>query len=327
MNDIPVRLPQQPSRLIDRYRAFIRARNLAYSTEKTYVHWLLRFIRYTDKQHPKNLGSIEIQAFLSYLAVQRNNSVATQKTALNALIFFYVQFLGIDLAPLDFTRAKRQRRIPQVFSHQEAIAVIDALPSRFQLPARLMYGAGLRVSESIRLRVKDIDFDNNTIIVRSGKGGKDRSTLLPSSCIDLLYQQLDAVKNTHTFDIDSGYGAVYLPNALDKKYPRAAYSLAWQYVFPAHHLSIDPRSNIKRRHHILDRAIQRAVAKTINTLGIHKKASCHTFRHSFATQLLRNRYDLRTIQSLLGHSDVKTTEIYTHVLGTTGSGVQSPLDS
>lgn len=326
MNDLPPFIPDKPTRFVDQFRAFIRARNMTYSTEKTYVHWVLRFIRFHGRQHPSELGEREIEAFLSHLAVSRNNSPTTQKTALNALIFVYVQFLGRNLKPLDFRFGKHKRRIPQVFTHSEALAVIAAMDERYQLPAQLMYGAGLRVSECLRLRVKDIDFDNHCIIVRNGKGGKDRSALLPEVCEDSLKQQIAYVEKQHQADTLLGYGSVYMPHALSSKYPKAAFSLAWQYVFPANQFSIDPRSGAKQRHHVIDRTLQRAVARALKSLPIHKKASCHTFRHSFATQLRRQNYDIRTIQQLLGHSDVKTTEIYTHVIGKNASGVLSPLD-
>jgi integron integrase len=326
MNDIPPKIPPNPTRFVDQLRAFIRARNLAYSTEKTYIHWTLRFIRFHKRKHPQELGEAEIEAFLTHLAVNRSNSTTTQKTALNALMFVYIHFLGRDLKPLNFRFGKNKRRIPQVFSHDEALAVIAAMESRYQLPARLMYGAGLRVSECLRLRVKDVDFDNHRIIVRSAKGGKDRAALLPSICIGELKQQIAFVKKQHEADKLLGYGSVYLPNALSRKYPKAAFSLAWQYIFPANQYSVDPRSGTKQRHHIIDRTLQRAVARALGSLAIAKKASCHTFRHSFATQLLRQNYDIRTIQQLMGHSDVKTTEIYTHVIGKNASGVLSPLD-
>lgn len=292
--DIPPRLPEKPVKLMDQIRAFIRAKNLSYSTEKTYTLWIKRFIIFHNKRHPKDLGAKQVTEFLNYLAVSRHCSVSTQRTALNALIFLFNQFYQRDLKSVDFVRAKNNRKLPVVLSHDEALAVIAQLEGNAQLIATLMYGTGMRINEVLRLRVKDIDFTMQEIIVRHGKGGKDRVTLLP--------------------------------NALDKKYPRAAIEPAWQYVFPAKLLSIDPRSHKKRRHHMIDRSVQKHIKQAIHAAGIRKLANSHVFRHSFATRLLENGYDIRTIQKLLGHSDVATTEIYTHVVQKGGFGVRSPVD-
>lgn len=325
--DIPAPIPAKPTRFLDQLRSFIRSRNLAYKTEKTYVAWIKRYIRFNGLRHPSELGSVEVEAFLSHLAVHGNASVNTQRTALNALVFLYREFLGEKLEELDFKLAGKARRLPTVFSPTEVKAVIDNLTDEYQLLAKLMYGSGLRISESIRLRVKDIDFGMQQLIVRSGKGDKDRITLLPGSLIEPLRSQIRRTLRQHESDLEGGYGRVYLPNALEKKYPNAATEAAWQYVFPARELSVDPRSGVRRRHHMMDRTVQKAIKQAITAAGIRKKANSHVFRHSFATQLLEAGYDIRTIQKLLGHSDVRTTEIYTHVVRGGGFGVRSPVDS
>lgn len=325
--DIPPSLPARPVKLMDQLRAFIRAKNLSYSTEKTYVLWIKRYIYYHDKKHPKDLGAKHVSEFLNDLAVARHCSVSTQRTALNALIFLYNQFYRRDLKSVDFIRAKNKVRIPVVFSHEEALAIIDRLEGDAQLVALLIYGTGMRINEVLRLRVKDIDFSMQEIFIRNGKGSKDRVTLLPDSLIARLESQINCALAMHQRDLESGYGEVYLPNALSRKYPNAAKDPAWQYLFPARLMSLDPRSQLKRRHHVLDRTIQKHIRKAIVAVGVRKQANSHTFRHSFATRLLERGYDIRTIQKLLGHSDVKTTEIYTHVVKKGGFGVNSPIDN
>lgn len=330
--DVPPSLPAVPSRFIDRLRAFIRSRNLAYTTEKTYVHWVLRYIRFHGRKHPQTLSSSHVDAFLSDLAVHKNCSPATQKTALNALVFLYREFLDQPLEGLNFTHSRRPQRVPVVFSHEEALALISKLDGVNQLVARLIYGAGLRINETLRLRVKDVDFAMQQITVRAGKGNKDRTTLLPDSLVEPLRLQIDTALSLHQQDLANGYGEVYMPFALARKYPGQARSPGWQYVFPASKLSDDPRGRddsgraMRRRHHILDRNVQRAIAVAMRKAGIHKHGNSHTLRHSFATRLLEHGYDIRTIQKLLGHSDVKTTEIYTHVVKKGGFGVRSPVD-
>ena len=272
------------------------------------------------------MGAQEIEAFLNHLALNRNVTVNTQKTALNALAFLYKRFLGKNIDDLHFRNSSRKRRIPIVFSHKEASRVISYLPKQYQLIAKLMYGSGLRLNECLRLRVKDIDFEMNTINVINGKGGKDRITLLPEALIDLLEDQIKYVKRLHQFDMENGCGEVYLPNALEKKYPKAAVQLSWKFLFPSNNISTDPRSDKLRRHHIMDSTVQRQIKKAIILAGINKHCGSHTFRHSFATRLLEMKYDIRTIQELLGHSDVSTTEIYTHVVKHGGCGVKSPID-
>jgi len=326
MLDIPKPIPANPVKFLDRLRAYIRTQNLAYKTEKTYVQWVVHFIHFHGKRHPEEMGETEIQTFLNHLVINRNVAQNTQRTALNALIFLYKRFLKRELKELDIKYSKRKRRIPTVFSHQEALSVINNLSGVYQLSAKIMYGSGLRISECLRLRVKDIDFDMSTIIVKEGKGNKERRTLLPQSLIAPLKEQISYVNNLHDFDMANGHGAVYLPNALDKKYPKAASQLAWKYVFPAEKIALDPRSNVYRRHHIVEATVQRQVKKAIQQAKIEKHAGPHTFRHSFGTKLLENGYDLRTIQELMGHTDVKTTEIYTHVINRGGRGVISPID-
>lgn len=326
MNDIPVNIPTSPVKFIDRLRAFIRSQNLAYKTEQTYVQWVIRFIRFHNRRHPETMGEGEIRAFLNDLVVSRNVSQNTQKTALNALVFLYRRFLQRDLDDLQIKYARRERRIPVVFSHQEAVSVVSHLPKKYQLMANIMYGSGLRISECLRLRVMDVDFEMSTIIVREGKGGKDRRTLLPQSLVAPLRKQIQFVGNLALFDTANGHGEVYLPHALARKYPHAARQLKWKYLFPADKVALDPRSQRIRRHHITDSTVQRQVKIAIRKAKIQKRCGCHTFRHSFATRLLENGYDIRTIQELLGHSDVQTTEIYTHVLNRGGKGVVSPVD-
>lgn len=326
-DDIPVALPSTPTKLLDQIRHLIRSQNKAYKTEKTYIHWIKRFILFHDKRHPRLMGATEIELFLADLAVKRYASASTQKTALNALVFLYKQFLGYQLEDLNYQYASTPRNIPVVFSHNEATNVINLLNEPYKLKAQLMYGAGLRISECCRLRILDIDFEMNTIVVRKSKGNKDRTTLLPKLAFERLQEQVKLVELIHNRDISDGNGEVYLPNALSRKYPSAASELGWQYLFPAGSLSIDPRSHVLRRHHVMDRTVQKTVKRAIITAGINKKSGCHTFRHSFATRLLENGYDIRTIQQLLGHSDVKTTEIYTHVTKQGGLGVKSPVDS
>ncbi len=326
MDDIPIPLPAKPTRFIDRYRHFIRLQNKAYKTEKTYVQWAKRYIYFHNKRHPEEMGADEIEQFLDHLSTQGNVAKNTQKTALNALVFLYAKFLGIDLRDLKYQYASTPTRIPVVFSHSEAESVIANLNSPYSFMAQIMYGSGLRISECLRLRVNDIDFGMNVITVRRGKGDKDRVTLLPQKLITRFHQQITSVEFIHQRDMEDGVGEVYLPYALERKYPNAATDLGWQYLFPAQNLATDPRSGKKRRHHIMESSLQKAIKKAIIRSNIRKKSGSHTFRHSFATRLLENGYDIRTIQELLGHADVKTTEIYTHVVKHGGMGVRSPID-
>ena len=325
MDDIPKRIPDKPIRLIDQVRAEIRSRNLSYATERTYVHWMLRFIRFHGKRYPGELGASEVEAFLNDLSVRRHCSVNTQKTALNALVFLFREFFKRDIQ-LNYRPARSVIRVPVVFTHEEATSVIGNLPGIYQMIAQMMYGAGLRINECLRLRIKDIDFGMNHVVLRDTKGHKDRVSILPDLLKAKLKLQIDYVRSLHQIDLAEGMGEVFLPYAIGRKYPKAAASFAWQYCFPAKSVSIDPRSSVRRRHHILAQSVQRQIKQAIQRAGISKQASSHTFRHSFATRLLEAGYDLRTIQEYLGHADVKTTEIYTHVVKQLQRPVVSPID-
>ncbi|MDH5738084.1 MAG: integron integrase [Gammaproteobacteria bacterium] len=324
--DTPYPLPSKPVRFLDQVRFLMRSRNMAFSTEKTYIIWILRFIRFHKMKHPSVLHEPDIEAFLNHLAVNRYCSSNTQKVALNALVFLYREFLNKEVS-LRFRTARRQPRIPVVFTHQEALSVIGHMEGIARLVTQILYGSGLRINECLRLRVKDVDFSHHNLVIRDSKGHKDRVTVLPANLIRPLRHQIEFVKALHKKDLDEGFGRAYMPYALDRKYPSSALALAWQYCFPAAHRSIDPRSGEIRRHHIMDRTIQKRIKSAIHLADINKHASSHTFRHSFATRLLEAGYDLRTIQELLGHSDVSTTEIYTHVIKQNQKPVVSPLDS
>ncbi len=326
MDDIEIPLPANPTRFMDQFRTFIRLDGKTYATENTYVHWVKHFIRFHKRRHPREMGVQDVEAYLSYLALQCNVSPSTQKTALNAVAFMYNRFLRQPLEGLSFQYARKPQRTPTVFTHNEALEVIRLLPEPYRLMAQLMYGSGLRVSEAVRLRVKDVDFSMGYIVVRNGKGGKDRATVLPKSLIDPLMTQVEVVRNLRALDATRGIGSVYMPHQLEKKYPRAGISLAWQYLFAASELAVDPRAGVERRHHVNRSTLQKHVAGAVRRAGIHKQASCHTFRHSFATRLLQAKYDLKQIQVLMGHTDIRTTEVYLHVLDELGDKVQSPLD-
>lgn len=326
MEGVKVPIPAQPQKFLDQFRAFIRLDGKSYATENTYVYWVRQYILYHQKKHPSTLGVDEIKDYLSHLALKQNTSPNTQKTALNALMFMYNRFLKQPIESLDFSYAKKQVRTPVVFTHQEAMLVIKNMQMPYQLMAKLMYGSGLRISDVLRLRVKDIDFGMGYIIVRDGKGSKDRTTLLPKATIPDLKNQITVVKNLLETDRKNGVGPVYMPYQLEKKYPDAGRSLAWQYVFPSENISQDPRDTVMRRHHLYSTTLQGHVKKAIKAARINKLASCHTFRHSFATRLLQAKYDLKQIQTLMGHSDIRTTEIYLHVLDELGDKVKSPLD-
>lgn len=318
---------QKPPRLLDQVRDAIRRKHYSIRTEEAYVSWIRRFILFHNKRHPREMGAPEIEAFLTHLAVQRRVASSTQNQALAAILFLYREVLGMECDfPLNAVRAKRPQRLPTVLTHAEALRVLACLSGVHQLIAKLLYGSGLRLMECLRLRVQDLDFEQHVIIVRDGKGSKDRITVLPDSLVPLLKEHLQRVKLIHQQDLAAGYGAVYLPYALDTKYPNAPTEWTWQYVFPSDQLSADPRTGITRRHHIDPSAIQKAVRKAARLAGIDKHVTCHTFRHSFATHLLESGYDIRTVQELLGHKDVKTTMIYTHVLNRGGLAVRSPLD-
>ncbi len=326
MDDIPISIAAQPTRLLDQVRQRMREIGLAYSTEKTYLHWIRSFIRFHRRRHPRNMGAAEIDAFLSWLAVQRGVAPGTQAIALNALIFLYHRFFEHDIGQLTFTRARRKQRLPQVLSHDEAMSIISRIKPPIRLIVQLLYGSGLRQAECCSLRIKDIDLSMSELIVRQGKGGKDRRTVLPDTLRAALENQICMVEQLHETDSLAGLGEAYIPEALARKYPYAARETKWQYLFPARSPAPDPATGVIRRHHVHPSWVRKSVRKAVNASGIHKHITCHTFRHSFATRLLEKGYDLRTIQELLGHSDIATTEIYTHVLNKGGRGVVSPID-
>jgi integron integrase len=321
--------PAKPSekRLLDVVRDAIRTKHYSIRTEEAYVNWVRRFILFHGKRHPKDMGGPEIEAFLTHLAVEGHVSASTQNQALSALLFLYRAVLHQDIDhSIDAVRAKPSQHLPEVLTKEEARPVISQMSGIYQLQARLLYGSGLRLLECLRLRVKDLDFDRRAIIVRNTKGNEDRVTVLPDSVVEPLKEHLLRVKRLHQEDLARGGGAVCLPDALDRKYPNAAREWLWQYVFPSEQLSVDPRSGVTRRHHLDESGLQRAVRQAARAAGMEKRVTCHTFRHSFATHLLENHYDIRTVQELLGHKDVRTTMIYTHVLQRGGLAVRSPLD-
>lgn len=327
MDDIPVPIDSESKKFTPQLRLFIRQKGLSYSTEKTYLHWVISYIRFHKMKHPKEMGTSDIDAFLTYMAVERKVSPSTQRTALNALVFLYKKYLNIELEELQFSYAKSSKRIPVVLSHEEALSIIESISGNCNLMAKIMYGCGLRLMECCRLRIQDIDFSMNQIIVRESKGNKQRTTVLPETLIDLLIEQVASTKVTHDYDLARGYGRVYLPYALSRKYKNAETDFKWQYLFPASDVAKDPRDGSIKRHHIHESWVQKNVRKAVKESRILKRATSHTFRHSFATRLLEQGYDLRTIQELLGHSDISMTEIYTHVVKRGGRGVKSPIDN
>ncbi|MDY6912020.1 MAG: integron integrase [Chloroflexota bacterium] len=313
--------------LMEKVRNDLRLKHYSLRTEQSYLSWIRRFILFHNLEHPRNMGKNEIEAFLNYLAIDRRVSSSTQNQAFSALLFLYRHVLNIELEDsIDALRARRSRQVPTVMTQDEVNRVISALDGTYKLIAKLLYGSGLRTMEALRLRVKDIDFQRGQVIVREGKGAKDRITVLPESVHPALKAHLRRVKKIHEIDLSDGYGSVYLPNALAMKYPNASRTWQWQYVFPANSLTIDKRSGKTRRHHLHESALQKAVKSAVQASGIYKPASCHTFRHSFATHLLESGHDIRTVQELMGHKDVSTTMIYTHVLNMNKLGVRSPLD-
>ena len=317
----------KPPRLLEQLRDAIQRRHYSSRTEETYVHWVKRFIYFSGRRHPRELGAPEVTAFLNYLAREREVAAATQNQALSALIFLYKEVLAQPLPWLeDLERAKRPARLPNVLTRDEVQRLLARMQGVKWLMASLLYGAGLRLRECLKLRVKDVDFGYRQILVRDGKSAKDRVTMLPQSVIEPLQAHLVRVKTQHEQDLAAGYGDVELPDALARKYPKAPYEWAWKFVFPSHRLSTDPRSGVIRRHHVYENYVIRGVKQAAFAARIAKHVSCHTLRHSFATHLLEAGYDIRTVQELLGHADVSTTMIYTHVLNKGGQGVKSPLD-
>src|SRR3990167_8923437 len=317
----------KPPRLLDQVRDKLRVKHYSIRTEQTYVDWIKRYIYFHGKRHPKDLGARDIEAFLTHLAVVGKVAASTQNLAKSFLLFLYREVLEIDLPWLDnITQAKAPKRLPVVLTVSEVQSVMSHLTGTHSLIASLLYGGGMRLMEAVRLRVKDVDFAQHEILVREGKGFKDRVTMLPEAVVAPLKAHLAKVKTLHEEDLAQGFGEVYLPFALDKKYPTAGRDWGWQYVFPSKNLSVDPRSDKTRRHHLDEKGVQRAVKQAVPNTDLTKPATPHTLRHSFATHLLQSGYDIRTVQELLGHSDVSTTMIYTHVLNKGGRGVMSPLD-
>lgn len=316
-----------PSQLITQLRSVVRLRHYSMRTEQAYVAWVKRFIRFHDMTHPSDLKAGDVSVFLTWLAVERGVSASTQNQALNALVFLYKEVLN---RPLEFVggavRAKPPQHLPALFSEAEVMSVLAQLDGDCWLMAALLYGSGLRLMECVRLRVKDIDFDHRCILVRDGKGAKDRVVTLADGVIPHLREQIARVRLLHARDLAAGYGSVWLPDALARKFVNAPRELGWQYVFPARSRSADPRTGEIRRHHVDPSVLQKAVKMAIARAGITKKASCHTFRHSFATHLLASGADIRTVQEQLGHKDVRTTQIYTHLLGRGANAVSSPLN-
>ena len=312
-------------RLLDVVRDALRVKQYAYKTEQTYMGWIRKYVRYHLPAHPREVGEDGVKKYLTYLAVDQHVSAGTQNQALAALLFLY-GVLGIELGDVSAVRAKKSVYLPTVLTHDEAMRVIENMNGVYKIMAELMYGGGLRLMECLRLRVKDVDFERRTITLRDTKSNRDRVTCLAQSVVPALMLHLARVKAQHTEDLASGRGEVELPNALDRKYPSAPFAWEWQYIFPAADFSKDPRSGHVRRHHIFETSLQKAVKIAGRMGGITKPVTPHVFRHSFATRLLELNYDIRTIQDLLGHRDVKTTMIYTHVT-LNGSGVISPMDS
>ncbi|MEQ1558544.1 MAG: integron integrase [Methyloglobulus sp.] len=327
MQSVVANIPVQEPKLLDQVRGKIRLKHYSIRTEQAYTDWIKRFILHFGKRHPREMGAAEVEQFLTYLAVQGKVSASTQNQAKSALLFLYKEVLAVELPWLDnVEQAKNPKRLPVVLNRDEIQAVLSRLDGTQWLIASLLYGTGMRIMECLRLRVQNIDFKRREILIRDGKGFKDRVTMLPVTLSATLQAHLAKVQALHESDLTQGFGSVYLPYALERKYPNAAKEWSWQYVFPAAKISTDPRTQAVRRHHVQEQAIQRAVKQAARDAGLTKAATPHTFRHSFATHLLEGGYDIRTVQELLGHADVSTTMIYTHVLNKGGKGVASPLD-
>jgi len=327
LSTAPAAAAAPPPRLLDQLRARLRTLHYSIRTEQVYVDWARRFILHHSKRHPRDMGAAEVETFLSHLAVQRNVSAATQNQAKSALLFLYREVLGIELPWLsEVVSAKQSRRLPVVLTEREVRELLLQLNGTTGLVASLLYGTGMRLLEGLRLRIKDVEFTRREILIRAGKGNKDRVTVLPENLIAPLQQQIAKARALYLKDMAEGLGEVWLPDALAQKYPRAGVTWGWQFVFPSAQRSIDPRSGVERRHHLCEQTVQRAVALAARRAGIDKPCSPHVLRHSFATHMLQGGYDIRTVQELLGHADVATTQIYTHVMNRGGRGVLSPFD-
>jgi integron integrase len=323
----PRHISERRPKLLEKARQVLRLKHYALSTERRYLSWIRQFILFHDKQHPASMGQREIEAYLTHLALQENVSASTQNQALNALVFLYRNVLGQEVEfDLHAVRARRSKHVPTTLTREEVQTLLSLMRGRNRLMAQLLYGSGLRVSECVRLRVQDVDVTRRQLKIYESKGNRDRFTLLPDAVIPDLERQLIRRKRVHQDDLSKGVGTVYLPYALEKKYPFANREWIWQYVFTSSQLSRDPRSGVQRRHHVHPSTLQKAVKRGAKLAGFDKRVTCHTLRHSFATHLLENGYDIRTVQELLGHKDVKTTMIYTHVLNRGGLAVKSPLD-
>ncbi|MCH7613199.1 MAG: integron integrase [Candidatus Marinimicrobia bacterium] len=324
----PKFVPDRNLKLMDQVRQVLQYHHYAYRTEQAYCGWIVRFIKFHGSNtHPSKMGQLELDSFLSHLAVKGKVSAATQRQAMNALIFLYQRVLDIEVeGQLEPVKAKKRKALPVVMTQDEVHAVLSAMHRKHKLMAGLLYGGGLRLMECIRLRINDLDFARNQIYIRGAKGGKDRLTLFPHSIKEQLRAQVDTVKVLHDEDLGLGYGQTIIPDALARKYSSAAREFIWQFVFPSRKLSQDPRSGVFRRHHVFESGLQKAVRKAVLQSGINKRISCHTFRHSFATHLLENGVNIRIVQELMGHTSVKTTEIYTQVMERDLSKLQSPLD-
>ena len=329
MGNLPKFKPDPSLKLMDQVRQVMRYHHYALTTEKTYCKWILRFIRYYDaKRHPRDMGAPEIEAFLSHLSTKVKVSASTQRQALNAIIFLYKSVLDIPIeASITPIRAKRRKRLPVVMSQSETRQVLNQMRGQHLLMAELLYGAGLRLMECVRLRTSSIDLQRSILYVRFGKGGKDRTVPLPASLDEKLKSQLEKVRHLHSADLDEGFGEACLPEAFARKIGSAAYDFGWQYLFPSKKRSIDPISGRERRYHVFRTGLQKAVRAAVKRAGLTKRITCHTFRHSYATHLLENGVNIRIVQELMGHADVKTTEIYTHVMQKDLSAVVSPLDT
>lgn len=320
-------MTQKPKKLLDQVREALRSQHYSYRTEESYVAWIRRYILYHQKRHPLELGLVEVEQFLTHLAVSEHVAASTQNQARSALLFLYRVVLGVAIDhPREVVAARTARRLPTVLTRQEVKALIEQLADPCRLMAQVLYGGGLRLMECLRLRVKDLDFAQHQVLVRDGKGAEDRVTMLPDRLVVPLHEHLARLRVAHLHALANGRGAVSLPDALVRKYPAAAQEWSWQYLFPARADSVDPRSERRCRHHADPSSLQKAVRAAVQAADLAKPASCHTFRHSFATHLLEAGYDIRTVQELLGHKDVRTTMVYTHVLNRGGRGVRSPLD-
>jgi integron integrase len=320
--------PLASARLLDQVRERVRFLHYSLRTEESYLHWIRAFIRFHGRRHPRDMAGEQVEAFLTWLATERNVAVSTHRQALSALLFLYQKVLGMDLPWMhSIGRPQRKPRLPVVLAADEVSRLLALLDREHRLLAQLLYGTGMRISEGLQLRIKDVDFEHRTIVVRSGKGGKDRAVMLPATVIPSLREQVARARVLWAADREAGLGGVHMPDALERKYPRAGASWTWFWVFPQASHSPDPRSGVVRRHHLYDQTFQRAFKRAAQRAGILQPATPHTLRHSFATHLLQAGYDIRTVQELLGHSDVSTTMIYTHVLKVGGGGVRSPLDA